>query len=75
MDSRRVLLAIQEKLKWEERKARIEERLSHIREKKGQVLHDLEETRNRINQLTTQAAMTEAGRPTKEVTVSVESLR
>ena len=47
MDSSRVLLAIQEKLRWEGRKARIEEKLSRIREKKIENLRQLEEERSR----------------------------
>ncbi len=75
MDSKRVLLAIQEKLKWEGRKARIEERLVRIRERKGQVLHQIEEARNRIAQLITLSAMADADRPATESGVRIESLR
>jgi len=75
MDSKRVLLAIQEKLKWEGRKARIEERLVRIRERKGQLLHQIEETRNRIAQLVTLSAVAETERPPTESALRIDSLR
>jgi len=75
MDSKNVLLAIQEKLRWEGRKARIEEKLGEIREKKGQVLRQIEETRTRVAQLTAMGAITESERSPSGVAVRIESLR
>jgi len=75
MDSKNVLLAIQEKLKWEGRKARIEEKLGQIREKKGQVLRQIEETRSRVAQLTAMGAITESERSPSRVAVRIDSLR
>jgi hypothetical protein len=75
MDSKRVLLAIQEKLKWESRKARIEEKLGQIREKKGQILRQIEETRSRVAQLTAIEVVSESGRSPSGVAVRTDSLR
>jgi hypothetical protein len=75
MDSKNVLLAIQEKLRWQGRKARIEEKLGQIREKKGQVLRQIEETRSRVAQLTAMGAITESERSPSGVAVRLESLR
>jgi len=75
MDSSRVLLAIQEKLRWEGRKARIEEKLSRIREKKIENLRLLEEVRRRIAQLTATSGMTDSDRPTRDIAVRIEGLR
>lgn len=75
MDSKRVLLAIQEKLKWEGRKARIEDKLGQIREKKGQVLRQIEETRARLAQLAAPGAIGEAERSPSGVAVRMDSLR
>ena len=75
MDSSRVLLAIQEKLRWEGRKARIEEKLSRIREKKIENLRLLEEVRRRIAQLTATSGMADSDRPTRDIAVRIEGLR
>jgi len=75
MDSKRVLLAIQEKLKWEGRKARIEEKLGQIREKKGQVLRQIEETRARVAQITAVGSISESERSPSRVAVRIDSLR
>jgi len=75
MDSKRVLLAIQEKLKWESRKTRIEEKLGQIREKKGQILRQIEETRSRVSQITAMGAVSESERSPSGVAVRIDSLR
>ena len=75
MDSKNVLLAIQEKLRWEGRKARIEEKLGQIKEKKGQVLRQIEETRTRVAQLTAMGTITESKRSPSGVAVRIDSLR
>ncbi len=75
MDSSRVLLAIQEKLRWEGRKARIEEKLSRIREKKIENLRLLEEVRRRIAQLTATSGMMDSDRQTRDIAVRIEGLR
>jgi hypothetical protein len=75
MDSKRVLLAIQEKLKWESRKTRIEEKLGQIRERKGQILRQIEETRSRVAQLTAIGVVSESERSPSGVAVRTDSLR
>ena len=75
MDSKRVLLAIQEKLKWEGRKARIEEKLGQLRERKGMVLRQIEETRTRVSQLTAVGALSESERPSGSSALRIENLR
>ena len=62
LDSYRVLLAIQEKLKWEGRKARIEEKLAKVRARKREALRQLEEIKGRIAQLAALSTTEEADR-------------
>ena len=75
MDSSRVLLAIQEKLKWEARKARIEEKLVKIRTRKRETLRQLAEVKSRIAQLTALGATADADRGGRESPVRIDGLR
>ncbi len=75
MDSKRVLLALQEKLKWEGRKQRIVEKLKAIRLRKHEALVQLEEAKSRISQLTTVISVNEADRPSGDAAVRIEWIR
>jgi len=75
MDSSRVLLALQEQLKWQRRKARIEEKLRILRIKKREVLSQLEEAKARIMELTTLTSITEPDRTSREATVRIDGVR
>ncbi len=75
MDSSRVLLALEEKLKWEGRKERIQEKLRKIRAKKKDILRQLEEARSRIAQLSAHGPMSETERSGTDISVRVEGLR
>ena len=75
MDSSRVLIAIQEKLKWEGRKERIEEKLRKIRMKKLETLKQLEQVKGRIAQLTALGAMAETDLRNREGPARIDGLR
>lgn len=50
MDPSRVLLALQEQVKWRERRKRVEERLRQIRSRKRYLLKELDVSRQKIAQ-------------------------
>ena len=50
MDSSRVVLALQEQLKWRDRRKRVEERIRQVRARKTYFRKELETTRGKIAQ-------------------------
>lgn len=75
MDSSRVLLALEEKLKWEGRRERIQEKLRKIKARKKEVLIQLEEARSRIAQLSASGPAGATDRSGTDIPVRVDGLR